>query len=169
MGDLYKEIDCYVCASRDDPMPIVATEAMQNNVPVIVSENTGTAKIVETEKCGLIYKNNSAEELSEKILYLINNKNKREVFGNNGYKAYMKYFSQEAFYCNAKKALEDTEENVKKENIENQYNCLKKISIVIPTYNAGNQFDIMLFKLKKQKFVKSIEIIVVDSGSKDDT
>ena len=27
----------------------------------------------------------------------------------------------------------------------------------------------MLFKLKKQKFVKSIEIIVVDSGSKDDT
>ena len=81
----------------------------------------------------------------------------------------MKYFSQEAFYCNAKKALEDTEENVKKENIENQYNCLKKISIVIPTYNAGNQFDIMLFKLKKQKFVKSIEIIVVDSGSKDDT
>ena len=36
MGDLYKEIDCYVCASRDDPMPIVATEAMQNNVPVIV-------------------------------------------------------------------------------------------------------------------------------------
>ena len=169
MGDLYKEIDCYVCASRDDPMPIVATEAMQNNVPVIVSENTGTAKIVETEKCGLIYKNNSAEELSEKILYLINNKNKREVFGNNGYKAYMKYFSQEAFYCNAKKALEDTEENVKKENIENQYNCLKKISIVIPTYNAGNQFDIMLFKLKNQKFVKSIEIIVVDSGSKDDT
>ena len=38
----------------------------------------------------------------------------------------MKYFSQEAFYCNAKKALEDTEENVKKENIRNQLQLSEK-------------------------------------------
>lgn len=69
INDLYKEIDCYICASRDDPMPIVVTEAMQNNVAVIVSENTGTATIVKTEKCGLTYKNNNVEELTEKIIY----------------------------------------------------------------------------------------------------
>ena len=48
-------------------MPIVVTEAMQNNVAVIVSENTGTATIVKTEKCGLTYKNNNVEELTEKL------------------------------------------------------------------------------------------------------
>ena len=62
-------------------MPIVVTEAMQNNVAVIVSENTGTATIVKTEKCGLTYKNNNVEELTEKIIYMLNNSVDRKNLG----------------------------------------------------------------------------------------
>lgn len=44
-----------------------------------------------------------------------------------------------------------------------------KISVVIPTLNAGSEFALMLRKLRSQKSIREIEIVVVDSGSKDAT
>jgi glycosyltransferase involved in cell wall biosynthesis len=44
-----------------------------------------------------------------------------------------------------------------------------KVSVVIPTKNAGNDFEYVLNKLRSQKGLKELEIVVVDSGSTDDT
>lgn len=44
-----------------------------------------------------------------------------------------------------------------------------KVSVVIPTLNAGPEFRWMLRKLRAQKAVREIEIVVVDSGSQDAT
>jgi O-antigen biosynthesis protein len=44
-----------------------------------------------------------------------------------------------------------------------------KVSIVIPTFNAGPEFEWLLRKLRGQKAVRELEIVVVDSGSRDDT
>ena len=43
------------------------------------------------------------------------------------------------------------------------------ISIIIPTKNAGSDFENVLEKIKNQKGIKTIEIIVIDSGSTDNT
>jgi GT2 family glycosyltransferase len=43
------------------------------------------------------------------------------------------------------------------------------VSIVIPTYNAGPEFALLLRKLRGQKGLKSVEIVTVDSESKDGT
>lgn len=43
------------------------------------------------------------------------------------------------------------------------------LSIIIPTKNAGIDFEYTLEKIKNQKGIKKIEIIVIDSGSTDDT
>ena len=43
------------------------------------------------------------------------------------------------------------------------------ISIVIPTKNAGPDFEFTLEKICQQKGIKEIEIIIVDSGSTDET
>ena len=43
------------------------------------------------------------------------------------------------------------------------------VSVIIPTYNAGPEFINLLKILRKQEGVKKIEIVIVDSGSKDDT
>jgi glycosyltransferase involved in cell wall biosynthesis len=43
------------------------------------------------------------------------------------------------------------------------------VSVVIPTYNAGPTFDIVLKKIVNQKNVKNLEIIIIDSGSQDNT
>ena len=44
-----------------------------------------------------------------------------------------------------------------------------KVSIVIPTLNAGPEFVWMLRKLRAQLAVRNIEIVIVDSGSNDTT
>jgi glycosyltransferase involved in cell wall biosynthesis/uncharacterized coiled-coil protein SlyX len=44
-----------------------------------------------------------------------------------------------------------------------------KVSVVIPTKNAGNDFEYVLDKLINQEGLKEIEIVAVDSGSTDDT
>lgn len=46
---------------------------------------------------------------------------------------------------------------------------MKKASIIIPTKNAGSIFKEVLDKLIIQKKVGNYEIIIIDSGSKDDT
>ncbi|HEX2559421.1 glycosyltransferase, partial [Phenylobacterium sp.] len=43
------------------------------------------------------------------------------------------------------------------------------VSVVIPTLNAGDEFYWLLRKLKSQKGLRGVEIVVVDSGSTDGT
>jgi GT2 family glycosyltransferase len=43
------------------------------------------------------------------------------------------------------------------------------ISIIIPTKNAGQDFEFVLEKIKNQKCIRNIEIVIVDSGSTDTT
>jgi len=45
----------------------------------------------------------------------------------------------------------------------------KKISIIIPTKNAGANFSFLMKVLRSQEGFKEIETIIVDSGSADDT
>lgn len=45
----------------------------------------------------------------------------------------------------------------------------RRISIVIPTKNAGIEFKNTLEKIQCQKGVREVEIVIVDSGSKDNT
>jgi glycosyltransferase involved in cell wall biosynthesis len=44
-----------------------------------------------------------------------------------------------------------------------------KVSVVIPTKNAGQDFYHVLEGIRKQKGIQDIELVIVDSGSKDDT
>lgn len=43
------------------------------------------------------------------------------------------------------------------------------ISIVIPTFNAGTEFKWLLRKLQTQRGLKDLEVVIVDSGSSDQT
>jgi len=45
----------------------------------------------------------------------------------------------------------------------------RKVSIVIPTKNAGPDFEYTLEKIRIQKGIKEVQIIVIDSGSTDNT
>lgn len=44
-----------------------------------------------------------------------------------------------------------------------------KISVIIPTKNAGRDFEYLLQRLRTQKGVSNLEIVIIDSGSEDST
>jgi len=68
-----------------------------------------------------------------------------------------------------------SETKIKKEKLiipilVNEFNIIDdKVSVIIPTKNAGNDFQFLLNKIKIQKNLKEIEIIIIDSGSNDNT
>ncbi len=105
MPGFYTEIDCLICASRDDPMPVVVTEACQFSKIVICSEHTGSARFLEQHEAGLVYRGDDPDALAECI---------RRVCGENGdefktmrhraREVYLMHFSAEAF---EKKLRED--------------------------------------------------------------
>ncbi len=104
----YEQIDCLICPSRDDPMPVVVAEAMQHGKPVICSDHTGSAAIVDEMKCGITYSCSSKEQLSEAIKHMMNDGQLAKAYGKNALKAYKKYFAKDVFIVNALQSLSET-------------------------------------------------------------
>ncbi len=103
---LYEKIDYVICASRDDPMPIVVAEAMSFGVPCICSEYTGSSMVIKHFKSGLIYGRNSSKMLARRIeeaFYM--DAGNYERMSQKARVAYEKVFSEEAFEKNLCKVL----------------------------------------------------------------
>ena len=63
----YGEADVFILASRSEPWGIVVEEALNNGLPVIVSDKVGCAEELINESNGLIFKSDDAESLKEAI------------------------------------------------------------------------------------------------------
>jgi len=126
--------------------------------------------------------------LASKIFYILNllfppNTKRRELFEliKNGIKS-IAYEGIRTFWWKTKQLIREvnplihrriTIEKItipKKETFEQSVDMIdQKVSVVIPTKNGGIDFDYVLNKVKNQKGIKNLEIVVVDSGSIDDT
>lgn len=160
---VYLQIDCVVCSSKDDPLPVFITEAIMMSTLVICSEHTGSAPILEREQCGLVYHNNDPSELAEKMREVLNGADRLEAMRRRGRESYRKYFSREVFDDEAGRLLSHLA-YVPEEN--SAHIC---VSVVIPAYNGGAQMEELLQRLRDQRGIRQIEIVVVDSGSGDGT
>jgi len=65
--------------------------------PIIVSDCKPQVKIVEEGKCGLVFQSENAEDLAEKIKYLVTNKNSREEMGKKGKSEVMNKYNTKIF------------------------------------------------------------------------
>lgn len=161
MYKLYAHVDCLICPSLDDPMPIVVTEALMLSKIVICSENTGSASIIKENNSGILYKNNDYKLLTKSIKKVINTVDINQI-KNNARLTYEKYFCEDIFRCNLKNVLSQM-------SIKSLSSYEITVSIVIPTFNAGEEFSDLLMILNNQTQLDKLQIVVVDSGSKDDT
>lgn len=107
MPELYKQTDCLICPSRDDPMPIVVTEALSLSKLVICSENTGSAALLEENGSGLVYCNNDVEELVQCILRVLEHGEELGEIRKAARKTYESYFSKEAFNNSVRRVLKE--------------------------------------------------------------
>ena len=63
-----------VCPSRDDPMPIVITQALQNGIPCIVSDAVGHMEYFSEGKGGSVFQSENVKELAKYISEYVGNK-----------------------------------------------------------------------------------------------
>lgn len=94
--------------SRDDPLPVTATEALILGKPCIVSTHTGTASYIEDGINGLLFENENYDELMQKMVLVLNDAELSKKIGQNGRKLYEKEFSNEVFVDNFTRALDRT-------------------------------------------------------------
>ncbi len=157
MPAFYSKIDCLICASTDDPMPIVVTEAWKYSVPVICSLSTGSANLIAKHGGGLVYKDNDPLELAKSIDKFILDKDSIKSNIEKGLFIYKNYFSENAF-----------DHKFKEISFPQDKQCDSLVSIIVPTFNPGEDIKVLIKKVKEQQNVKT-EIIIVDSGSEDGT
>jgi len=100
IADVYRQSAVVVCTSRDDPMPVFMTESLMLGVPVICSDHTGTYGLLKDGVNGLTFKSEEAEELGEKIEFVVENKEHVQKIGQCGRKVYEDNFTKKAF-CKA--------------------------------------------------------------------
>ncbi len=90
--EFYDAIDILVVPSLwEEPFGLVAVEGMARKLPVVVTRSGALQETVINGETGFVV-NKSEEEIREKIMELIESKDKRVEFGMNGYKRVLSDF-----------------------------------------------------------------------------
>lgn len=103
---IYKKVTCVVSPSRDDPMPVVMTEAMMMSKICICSDRTGTSRYIRDRENGFVFQNENFKELSDKISYIIDNNNDLDHIRAESREIYKKNFTIEHFENRTKEIIE---------------------------------------------------------------
>ena len=107
LSNLYNESSIFVMTSHSESFGLVLLEAMSHKLPCIAFDSAnGACEIIEDNINGYLIKNRNKEEMANKILELINHKEKREQIGTNALNNSKKYLSE-----NIKKKWVDIFEN----------------------------------------------------------
>lgn len=93
MQDFYRQIDFVVMPSLMETFGLVALEGMINAKPAVVSSFCGASEIIHDNIDGFIFdmKKNASENLAQKLIYLLENKDKYSEFSKNAHETALKY------------------------------------------------------------------------------
>lgn len=105
MLKLISQMDVLILTSKDDPLPVVGTEAFMLGKTVITSKNTGTYFYIKNKENGLTFDTGNFQNLMNMISFCVNNKNKLKTIGKKGKKIYKNYFTNRIFKKNLKKGF----------------------------------------------------------------
>jgi glycosyltransferase involved in cell wall biosynthesis len=103
----YAETNVVVSASRDDPMPIVITEGLMFSRVCLCSSAIGHAKLLVHKKDGLVFTNESAEQLAENMAWILQNPSELTAIGVAGRQLYEKHFLMDSFANNVANLVQD--------------------------------------------------------------
>jgi len=94
---LFHESDIFVFPTQNDAFPLVNIEAMRAGLPIVSSNEGCIPEMVIDGFNGYIVKPHDIEQLSDRVLKLINDDKLRIKMGKAGRKLYEKYFTTQAY------------------------------------------------------------------------
>ena len=104
---IYSIMDIFILPSTWESLGNVLLEAMSFGKPVIATNVGGIPEVVINEKTGFIVPPNDYESITNKTLYLLNNKELRQKMGEAGRKRAEKYFTSERVCDEVEKVYEN--------------------------------------------------------------
>ena len=81
---LLSDMNVFVLSSRFEGLPLTIIEAMFAGLPIIAADVGGIRELVQNGKNGFLIQSNSADELTERMIYLIKNPKERIRMGREG-------------------------------------------------------------------------------------
>ena len=84
-----------VLPSLFEPFGLVYIESFASKIPVVAFNTQAANEIIEDNKTGVLVKEISADQLAEKIIYLLQSPDLRNTIIDNSYKKYITYFNVE--------------------------------------------------------------------------
>lgn len=91
--ELLKIMDLYVLPSYSEGLPMVILEAMASGCPIVSTDVGGISTAIEHDVNGLLVRPGSAEELTEAVVTLLDDQEKRNTFSKNGKRIFEERFS----------------------------------------------------------------------------
>jgi glycosyltransferase involved in cell wall biosynthesis len=88
-------------------MPIVITEGLMFSKVCLCSSSIGHAQLLEDGRDGLIFANESAAELAQKMAWIIQNRAELAALGRAGRAVYERHFLVSAFVQSVGELLEE--------------------------------------------------------------
>lgn len=108
LDEIYQNVDCIICSSRQDCMPTFVSEGLMYGRTAICSENTGTAPVLQKEQAGFTYGNNDPAALAAAITaYVSLSDEERENYGKRARACFENNFSMDVFRDNLLKTMEE--------------------------------------------------------------
>ena len=93
LPDLYASFDIFVLPSLGEGMPLVVLEAMAAGKPVVATEVGAVPRVLRDGALGLLVQPNDSAALKSALVALLQESEKRSVFGRAGFEAVRNSFS----------------------------------------------------------------------------
>lgn len=149
VSEVYDSSFCLIQPSFVESFGMTIIEAMSYKKPVISARSGGPEEIIADGKTGFLVPKDDPEELADKMYYLLENKERAQLMGEEGYRIYDKLFSPQQAAPQIDRILRELIENGYKAD-ENQY----LIYDLLMTYLKSNSW-IGTWKTKEVLDIKS--------------
>lgn len=106
--DFYRRIDVLLCPSRCDTMPLVVTQAMQNEVPCVVSDQVGQSAL-SPESWAFVFESGNASALADCIARCMDQRLTLPEKGRAARKVYEAHFTEAVFERSWSRVLQELE------------------------------------------------------------
>lgn len=105
-NQLFNQMDVFIVPSRDESCSLVAIEAAMLSKSIIVSENVGAKYLIDEGINGFIVKTEDIDDLSQKMQYFIDNKDKLSAMGAKSREKFLATSTMEIFEKNIIQIIE---------------------------------------------------------------